>query len=156
MEFRGMRRFKQQLSDAECEKILIEGRRGVLSVHGENGYPYGVPMNFLYEDGKIYFHGAREGHKIDAVRNDCKVCFTVIGPDSPHPGKLGPDVASVIAFGRIRILEDPREILARAGDLGRKYDPEDYVAEELERNEGRVQVLELAIDHMTGKRVNES
>lgn len=75
--FRPMRRFRQQLSDSECEQILKEEPRGVLSVHGEDGYPYGMPVNFLYEDGKLYFHGAKQGHKIDALKKDNRVSFCV-------------------------------------------------------------------------------
>ena len=69
--FRPMRRFKQQISVAACKEILKNEKRGVLSLLGDNGYPYGLPLSHLYseEDTKIYFHGAKEGHKIDAIKN---------------------------------------------------------------------------------------
>ena len=67
--FRAMRRFKQQLAQDECESILTKTYRGFLSVNGDMGYPYTVPMNFVYDNGHIYFHSALEGHKIDAVRS---------------------------------------------------------------------------------------
>jgi nitroimidazol reductase NimA-like FMN-containing flavoprotein (pyridoxamine 5'-phosphate oxidase superfamily) len=154
--FRPMRRIKQQLSQEECEQVLTSERRGVLSVHGEDGYPYGVPMDYLYEQGKIYFHGAKVGHKIDAIKADNRVSFTVFDQGVPVEGKVGPNVRSVIVFGRISLLETTPETLEIARRLGEKYDPSGYVEDELRRTAERIQLLELAIDHMTGKRVNES
>ena len=154
--FRPMRRIKQQLSQDECEQVLTSERRGVLSVHGEDGYPYGVPMDYLYEQGKIYFHGAKVGHKIDAIKADNRVSFTVFDQGVPVEGKVGPNVRSVIVFGRISLLETTPETLEIARRLGEKYDPSGYVEDELRRTAERIQLLELAIDHMTGKRVNES
>jgi nitroimidazol reductase NimA-like FMN-containing flavoprotein (pyridoxamine 5'-phosphate oxidase superfamily) len=74
-----MRRFKQQISEAECIRILKEEKRGVLSVMGEDGYPYGIPMNHWYspEDGKLYFHGAKSGHKLDAISAKYGVDFII-------------------------------------------------------------------------------
>ena len=154
--FRPMRRIKQQLSQEECEQVLTSERRGVLSVHGEDGYPYGVPMDYLYEQGKIYFHGAKVGHKIDAIKADNRVSFTVFDQGVPVEGKVGPNVRSVIVFGRISLLETTPETLEIARRLGENYDPSSYVADELKRTAERIQLLELAIDHMSGKRVNES
>lgn len=154
--FRPMRRIKQQLSQEECEQVLTSERRGVLSVHVEDGYPYGVPMDYLYEQGKIYFHGAKVGHKIDAIKADNRVSFTVFDQGVPVEGKVGPNVRSVIVFGRISLLETTPETLEIARRLGEKYDPSGYVEDELRRTAERIQLLELAIDHMTGKRVNES
>ena len=154
--YRPMRRIKQQLSQEECEQVLTSERRGVLSVHGEDGYPYGVPMDYLYEQGKIYFHGAKVGHKIDAIKADNRVSFTVFDQGVPVEGKVGPNVRSVIVFGRISLLETTPETLEIARRLGEKYDPSGYVEDELRRTAERIQLLELAIDHMTGKRVNES
>ena len=154
--FRQMRRFKQQLSQEECDQILEEGRRGVLAVHGEDGYPYGVPINFLYENGKVYFHGAKTGHKIDALKADNRVSFTVYDEDVQVAGKLGLDVRSVIVFGRIALMESTTETLEITRRLGEKHDPADFVADEIARVGKNVQMLELTVDHMTGKRVNES
>ena len=154
--YRPMRRIKQQLSQEECEQVLTSERRGVLSVHGEDGYPYGVPMDYLYEQGKIYFHGAKVGHKIDAIKADNRVSFTVFDQGVPVEGKVGPNVRSVIVFGRISLLETTPETLEIARRLGEKYDPSGYVEDELRRTAERIQLLELAVDHMTGKRVNES
>ena len=155
--FRSMRRLKQQLTHEECVELLKKEPRGVLSVLGENGYPYGFPMDFVYDEGKLYFHCAKEGHKIDAIQACDKVSFSVIdegvrkGDDWPLHFK------SVILFGRMRILEDREEIISKVRLLGLKYFPDaESVEEELKRSGSRVACLELTIDHMTGKRIKES
>lgn len=156
--FRKMRRIKQEVSKEECEKILNEERRGVLSMFGEDGYPYGVPINFKYEDGKIYFHGAKQGHKIDALKANDHVCFTVYNKGYLEEGKRGLNVTSVIVFGTVRFVEDVDEAYKRCKSLGLKYFPDepDYIEDDAQRLKKVVQILELNIDHMTGKLVNES
>lgn len=158
-EFRKMRRFKQQVSEEECRRILAEEKRGVLSVKGENGYPYGLPINFYYnpENGKIYFHGARTGHKIDALRADPKVCFTTWNSGFQKEGDWAWNVTSVIAFGRISFVEDGDFALAMCRQLAIKYYPDlDSAEAEVARDGARAQMLELTIDHLSGKLVNES
>ena len=113
-------------------------------------------MDYLYEQGRIYFHGAKEGHKLDAIKADNRVSFTVVDQGVQVEGKQGPDVRSVIVFGRVTLMETTSEALEIACRLGEKYDPADFVADELVRTEKRLQMLELVVDHMTGKRVNES
>ena len=153
--FREMRRFKQALTEEECADILRRERRGVLAVLGDDGYPYAVPLNFVYEDGKIYIHCAGEGHKIDAIRRCDKASFCVTEPGERAPGEWWFKVRSVIAFGRVRMLEDRDEVLSRVRALGLKYAAPDYVEKEIQKDGKRVQCLELTIEHMTGKRVNE-
>jgi nitroimidazol reductase NimA-like FMN-containing flavoprotein (pyridoxamine 5'-phosphate oxidase superfamily) len=154
--FRPIRRFKQQLSDEECIEVLSTEGRGVLALHGEDGYPYGVPIDFLYEDGRIYFHGARQGHKMDAIRADPRVSFTVYDAGVPVEGKEGPDVRSVIVFGRVSVIEDHDRAMEVVRRIGLKYVSPAYTEDVLSRTERSVQALELVIDHMSGKRVNES
>ena len=157
--FRKMRRFKQQLTEEECIKILKEEPRGVLSVHGEDGYPYGVPVNQYYDEetGKIYFHGAGEGHKIDAIRKNDKVSLCVYDKGYRKEGEWALNIKSVVVFGRMRILEDRERTIEIARKLGQKYFPsEEEVEEELRKAGNIVVVLELTVDHMTGKLVNES
>ncbi len=154
--FRTMRRWKQQLTEEECIEVLEHEPRGVLSVHGEDGYPYGIPINFVYDGGKIYFHGAKQGHKIDALKKDNKVSFTVMDHGYLEANKLGLNVKSVVVFGRIRFVDDREETIREARKLGLKYDPADFVESELKAKANVIQVLELSIDHMTGKLVNES
>ena len=153
--FRNMRRFKQQLTDAECEEILRHEPRGVLAVLGDDGYPYAVPLDFVYEDGKIYFHCAGEGHKIDAIKRCDKASFCVTDAGERPEGQWWRIFRSVIAFGRVRILEDREEVLSRVRSLGLKFAGPEYVEKELQRDGKRVQCLEFTIEHMTGKRVNE-
>ena len=154
--FRTMRRWKQQLTEEECIEVLEHEPRGVLSVHGEDGYPYGIPINFVYDGGKIYFHGAKQGHKIDALKKDNKVSFTVMDHGYLESNKLGLNVKSVVVIGRIRFVDDREETIREARKLGLKYDPADFVESELKAKANVIQVLELSIDHMTGKLVNES
>ena len=157
--FRKMRRFKQQISEEKCFRILSEQPRGVLSILGENGYPYGVPMNHWYseKDKKLYFHCAKEGHKIDAVANCDKVSYCVL--DSPYrkEGEWALNFNSVIAFGRIRVVSDEAKKLEICTNLCRKFtDDEEYLREELESAFSRVCCLELSIEHITGKLVKEA
>ena len=107
--FRPMRRFKQQISDAQCIEILKNEKRGVLSLLGDDGYPYGLPISHLYseEDNKIYFHGAKEGHKIDAIKNYDKASFCVYDSGYRKDGEWALNINSVIVFGKIRLITDP-------------------------------------------------
>ena len=157
--FRPMRRIKQQISEEKCIQILQEEKRGILSMHGEDGYPYGIPMNHWYspEDGKLYFHGAKTGHKIDAIAQNNKVSYCVYDSGCRKEGEWALNISSVVVFGRISLVTDEekaREICIR---LCRKFtDDGEYIQKELQNALSRVQCLELTIDCMTGKLVNES
>ncbi|MBP9999982.1 MAG: pyridoxamine 5'-phosphate oxidase family protein [Clostridiales bacterium] len=158
--FREMRRNKQQITEAECIQVLTDEKRGVLSVIGEDGYPYGMPMNFWFdpEDGHIYFHGAKAGHKIDAIRANNKVCFTVFEKEGyQDEGDWPWNVKSVVIFGTIHEVTDPEKAWRVTECLGHKYTTEeDYVERTLQKHMPNVLNLELIPDHMTGKLVNES
>lgn len=155
--FRTMRRFKQQLSQAECEAVLSRAPRGVLAVHGEDGYPYAFPMNYLYRDGKLYFHCARAGHKLDALAADGRVSFCVMDEGFRKPGEWALNIQSVVLFGRVKKVDDAREAEEMIRQIGLKYYPNAQdVEEEIRKAGARAQVLELSVDHMTGKLVNES
>ncbi len=157
--FRPMRRFKQQVSEEECIRILKEEKRGVLSLHGEDGYPYGIPMDHWYceEDGKIYFHGAKAGHKIDALAKDNRVSYCVYDAGFRREGEWALNITSVVVFGRISLVTDETKAARICEQLCRKFtDDEAYIQRELTNALPRVQCLELEIDHMTGKLVNES
>lgn len=157
--FRPMRRFKQQINEEECVRILREEKRGVLSMLGEDGYPYGIPMNHWYnpENGKIYFHGAKVGHKIDAISRCDKVSYCVWDAGYRKEGEWALNVNSVVVFGRISLVTDEEKARMIGIHLYRKFtDDEEGLRKELENALPRVQCLELTIDHMTGKLVNES
>ncbi|MBQ2070425.1 MAG: pyridoxamine 5'-phosphate oxidase family protein [Bacilli bacterium] len=157
--FRELRRFKQRLEKEECIALLKQEKRGVLSLMGEDGYPYGIPMNHWYcqEDGKIYFHGAKDGHKIDALRKCDKVCYTVFEKGYAKEGEWALNVRSVVVFGRIGFVEDQDKARRICTELCRKFtDDEAYLERELQSASKRVLCLELTIDHISGKLVNES
>lgn len=157
--FRKMRRFKQQITNEECITVLKEETRGVLSTLGDDGYPYGIPMNHWYceADGKLYFHGAKEGHKIDAVQKCDKVCYTVFDKGYRKDGEWALNVKSVVIFGKITLVTDEEKAKEICRALCRKFtDDEAYLKRELKNAFSRVQCLELTPEHMTGKLVNES
>ena len=157
--FRPMRRFKQQISEAECIRILKEQPRGILSLIGDDGYPYGLPLDHWYceDDGKLYFHGAKEGHKIDAIASCDKVSYCVMDEGFRKEGEWALNINSVIVFGRISLVTDPEKAKLICTNITRKFtDDEAYLAHELEHAFPRVQCLELTPEHMTGKLVNES
>ena len=154
--FREMRRFKQALSQAECEELLRREPRGVLALHGEDGYPYALPMNQVYLDGRLYFHCAREGHKLDAIAADERASFCVVDQGFRKEGEWWLNLRSVIAFGRVQRVADPQRMAHVARQLGLKHYPTpEGVEEELAKDLGRVAILEMTIDHMTGKQVTE-
>ena len=157
--FREMRRFKQQISDTECVQILKEQPRGVLSMLGDDDYPYGIPLDHWYceENGKLYFHCAKTGHKLDAIRRHDKVSYCVMDEGFRRDGEWALNIKSVVIFGRMRIVEDEEKKREICANLVRKFtDDEAYLQKELASAFGRVNCLELAIEHMTGKLVNES
>ena len=156
--FRPLRRFRQEAEKEECIKILTEEKRAVLAVNGDDGYPYAVPINFYYDSDtdKIYFHCAKAGHKLDAMLKDDKVCFTVY-----NTGYQKEDwsfyVTSVIVFGRAKVMTDEVEMREKIKKFGMKYYPtESEVDEEIRRDFDRVNFVEITVEHMTGKLVNES
>ena len=154
--FRPMRRFAQQIDAADCVALLAREKRGVLALNGENGYPYAVPLNYVYQDGRLYFHSAREGQKLDAIRASDKASFCVVPAGERAPGEWWYRVTSVIAFGRVRVLEDRAETMEKLRLLGQKYFPADYDLEgDLAKDGPRAVIIEFEIEHMTGKRVQE-
>lgn len=156
--FREMRRNKQLLSNNESVEILKNGTSGVLALLGDNEYPYAVPISYVYDNSKIYFHGAKNGHKIDAIRKCNKASFCVIAQDEIHPEKYTTYFKSVITFGKIRILEDENEIRQAIEKLAIKYYPKD---DEVNRNQEIAKewrtlcMIELSVEHMTGKEAIE-
>ena len=138
---------------------------GVLSVLGDGGYPYGVPLSYVYKDGCVYFHSAVEGHKIDAIRNEDKCSFTVIDQDEIHPDEYTTYFRSVIAFGRIHRLESMEDILHGLRLLGERYNPSDHAGLQHEIDKSvampggiahtRVAVLCMEIEHLSGKEAIE-
>ena len=157
--FRPMRRFKQQLSDSEALEVLKQAKRGVLSVTGDDGWPYGVWLNphFREADGRIYFHGAKEGHKIDALRRDSRASFTVIDEGVRDEGGWAYTFRSVAVFGRIEFVEDHEFAIELCRELARRFNPSEAdIENEIRMAGARVQVFCLVPEHITGKRVHEA
>lgn len=154
--FRDMRRFKQQLSEEECERILRVQKRGVLALSGDDGYPYAVPMDYVYDSGCLYFHSALQGHKIDAIRACDKASFNVLSEPRAADDGWSYFFDSVTLFGRVRIITDEAQRTDKLRLLGNKYFPTEEMTEsDIQKNAARCAVLELKIEHMTGKYVHE-
>ncbi len=153
--FREMRRKRQQLPENECEDILKRNTSGVLAAAGDDGYPYAVPLSYAYADGKIYFHCAKTGHKIDAVRSCDKASFCVTDRDEVVPERFTTHYKSVIVFGRARIMDND-EMLPAIELIADKYSPDvPGKREEIEREWDALAMIELTIEHMTGKEAIE-
>jgi nitroimidazol reductase NimA-like FMN-containing flavoprotein (pyridoxamine 5'-phosphate oxidase superfamily) len=151
--FRGMRRKRQQLSEAETIAMLQSCTSGVLAVHGDDDYPYAVPLSFAYEDGKLFFHSAVTGHKLDALERSEKASFCVVAADDIVPSKFTTHFRSAIVFGRARVVTDDVEKKHALMCIAEKYSPDylDSADAEIDGDWRRVCVIELAIEHMTGK-----
>ena len=156
-DFREMRRKRQQLSDKESIGILQRAKSGTLALLGDSGYPYAVPISYVYSEGKLYFHSALDGHKVDAIRNYDKTSFCVIDKDDVKPEKYTTFFRSVIAFGRIHIVEDETDKLAIAHMLGNRYNPnqDEALQKEIEHGLTRMLAIRFDIEHLTGKEAIE-
>ena len=156
-QFRAMRRKRQQLSDEESVGILQRATSGTLALLGDNGYPYAVPISYVYTEGKLYFHSALNGHKVDAIKNCDKASFCVIDQDDVKPERYTTFFRSVIAFGRIHVIEDETEKLTIARLLGNRYNPNQEVAlqKEIEHGLTRMLAIRFDIEHLTGKEAIE-
>lgn len=153
--FRPMRRSGQALPEEECIAILHDATYGILGVQGDDGYPYTVPVNYVYEDGKISFHCSETGHKIDAIKRNDKVSFSVVWKDDVSAERQATDYISVIAFGRAAFVEDPDGKRRICEAIGQKF-ATDYMKEcrdetEMYLQRGGLACIEITIEHMTGK-----
>ncbi len=156
--FRQMRRKNQILSQEESIAILQNGTTGTLAVLGDDDYPYAVPINYFYENNKIYFHGAKAGHKIDAIKKHNKVSFCVVAQDDIITEKFTTYFKSVIAFGTARIIEDDAEKRNAIEKLTVKFTPdqtEQKRSEAIEKEFPALGMVEMTIEHMTGKQALE-
>ncbi len=155
--FREMRRKNQQLSRELCIEILEKATSGVLAVLGDEGYPYTVPLSYVYRDGALYFHCASEGHKLDAIRACDKASFCVIEQDEVVAEKFTTHYRSVVAFGRVQLLAG-EELYAAMKQLAGKYSPEETAHsfdKEMAESLQHLSVLKLCIEHLSGKEAKE-
>lgn len=157
--FREMRLKKEALDETAVKKILEEGTSGVLALQGEDGYPYAVPMSYFYDGkDKIYFHGAKKGYKMDMVQQCDKASFCVIGQDQIVPEEYTSYFKSVIAFGRVKIMEDKDEIRTMIEKLADKYHPAGTVQERnamIDSEWNILAMIEFTIEHISGKQARE-
>ena len=156
--FREMRRKKQALSEKDCAAVLNRGTSGVLALLGEEGYPYAVPLSYVYDGEKLYFHSAKSGHKLDAVRSNPKASFCVIDQDQIIPEEYTTYFRSVIAFGTVGIVEEEEEKRSAIEKLALKYAPEDTAENRrnaIDREWAPLCMLEMTVDHLSGKEAIE-
>lgn len=155
--FRKMRRFKQLLPQENAIEILNRNTSGTLALSGDNDYPYAVPISYVYIDGKLYFHSAKEGHKIDAIKKHEKVSFCVIDQDQIVPEKYTTYFRSVIAFGKAHLVEDENEMRRIATAIAMKYSAnyKDGIPKEIDSSIRNLAIVEMIIEHMTAKEAIE-
>ena len=156
--FREIRRKKNDIGTTAAEQLLLHCRRGVLAVNGVEGYPYAVPINFYFdkESYKIYFHGAKAGHKIEALRACDKVCFTVYGNETVKEEAWAPFIQSAVVFGRCHLVDPGERATALLKKFAMKYYPNEQFADgEIARAGKATQMFEIEIEHLSGKEVQE-
>ena len=156
--FRALRRTKRAISDEETRQLLHNEKRGVFAVNGDDGYPFAVPVDYYYDEanGKIYFHGAKSGYKVDALKKSDKVCFTVYGGETYEEGDWAPYVKSAVIFGRCRMIDELDTVTEKVRLLAGKYYPsDDEVEAEIAKDIKAALLYEITIEHMCGKRIHE-
>ena len=156
--FRQIKRVKQALNKEECLEILKKEKRGVLSVLGDDDYPYGIPINHYYDEDthKLYFHGGRYGHKIDAMRRHDKASFCVYGDGFIENDNWYLCFKSVIVFGRIEFIEDKKAIEDMCRKLSYHFtDNAEYIESEIAKDLNGTLMFSLSIEDIQGKYVTE-
>lgn len=156
--FRPVRRKNREISIEVAKDLLRTSRRGVLAVNGDNGYPYALPLNYIYDEDSntIIFHGARAGNKLDSIKACDKVCFTVYGNETIKEEAWAPYVQSTIVYGRCHLVDDQERAMEILRNLARKYYPsEDIIDEEIAKAGKAVQMFQIEIEHISGKEIQE-
>ena len=159
MSFRELTRKKKELPRAECVRLLCEEKRGVLSVLGDGGYPYGMPMDHYYDEAAntLYFHCGRVGHRLDALRDCDKASYCCLASPEDIEGDWAKRVSSVIVFGRVEILDDYDKVVDITTKLCHKFTQDEaYIAREIKQSGRGTLLLALKIEHMCGKIVKEA
>lgn len=156
--FRSVRKRANEITLEAAKELLTTARRGVLSLNGDDGYPYAIPINYLYDETnqKIYFHGARVGYKIDILKQSDKICFTVYGNEQIKEEVWAPYVQSTIVFGRCYLIEAAERSMEVLKRFAMKYYPnEAMVIEQIGMSGKATQMFEISIEHISGKEVQE-
>ena len=156
--FRSIRKKRNEISIDEAKELLRCSRRGILAVNGDNGYPYAIPINYLYDEDshKIVFHGAKAGYKVDCLKVCDKVCFTVYGNERIQEESWAPFLQSTVVFGRCHLVENQEATMTLIKKFAMKYYPDEALADEqIARNGRATQMFEITIEYMSGKQVQE-
>ena len=156
--FRKVRKIKNELDEKTTKEVLKKAPRGVLALNGDDGYPYGLPLNYVYDEDNnaLYFHGTKTGYKIDCIEKSPKASFTALLEEGVSDDGWSKNVSSVVAYGLLEEIEDSdfaRDALVK---LAQKYYPsEDLIEENIKANFKNTKMLAFHINYMTAKRVNE-
>ncbi len=156
--FRPIRKKKNEISTEDAKELLRTCRRGVLAVNGDDGYPYAVPINYWYDETnqRIIFHGAKAGHKVDSIKKNDRVCFTVVGHETVKDEAWAPYLQSAVVFGRCRLVENREDAMQLVKRFAMKYYPDEAaVNEEIAQSGMAVQMFVIDIEHLSGKEVQE-
>ena len=143
----------RQINQEAAEKLLAGGNHGTLAVNGDDGYPYAVPVNYVYDSGSIYIHSAKYGYKIDALNRDSKVCFTAVVNEKIEQSMFTSAYRSVIAFGKVSFVEDETERRRILEQFIYKLTP-DYIESGMKFVDGAIAktaLLKIDIEELTGK-----
>lgn len=157
--FRELKRKNKQVPHEECIRLLKSEMRGVLSVLGDDDYPYGSPMNFWYneEDGNIYFHSGKVGHRLEALRKHNKVSFCIYDQGYRDEGDWALNITSVIVFGKIELIDDVDAIVKYCTQLSHKYTQDDeFINSEIKKFARGTMLLRLVPEHICGKKIREA
>lgn len=152
-----MRRFKQKLPDSEILKILERNTSGVLSMADETNHPYCVPLSYVLDHNSLYFHCAKEGHKMEVLRQNPQVCFCVIDQDEIIPEKYTTYFKSVIIYGKASVINDESKKRKALEILASKYSPNDPegIQKEIDSTFDAVCMVEIKIEEKSGKQAIE-
>lgn len=156
--FRKVRKKVNEISTELAKDLIKKSRRGILAVNGDDGYPYSIPINYLYdeESEKIFFHGSKVGHKVDSLKKSDKICFTVYGNESIKDESWAPYLQSAVVFGRCHLIEDSERAMKMLKEFAMKcYPSETMVVEEIGKSGRATQMFEISIEHISGKEVQE-
>lgn len=156
--FRKVRKIKNEITIEDAKKLLKNNKRAALAVNGDNGYPYTIPINFYYDEdeNRIYFHSAKKGHKIDSIKNSDKICLTTWNEGYKDDGDWAYHVSSCVVFGRARLIDDRNTTEEKVRNFALKYYPSaEEVEKEIKMGINGVQLVEIEIEHISGKKVHE-
>lgn len=156
--FRKVRKIKNELDEKTTKEVLKKAPRGVLALNGDDGFPYGLPLNFYYDEDNntLYFHGTKTGYKIDCIEKSPKASFTALLEEGVSDDGWSKNVSSVVAYGLLEEIEDSDFARDALEKLAQKYYPsEDLVEENIKANFKNTKMLAFHISYMTGKKVNE-